>query len=58
MIEQQIFEIEDLHSQVQQREEIGSTYFSKQIAVPHPMYAVSSDTFISVCVSKTADRMG
>lgn len=46
------FEIEDLHSQVQQREEIGSTYFSKQIAVPHPMYAVSSDTFISVCVSK------
>ena len=26
--------------------------FSKQIAVPHPMYAVSSDTFISVCVSK------
>ena len=46
------FEIEDLHSQVQQREEIGSTYFSKQIAVPHPMYAVSSDTFVSVCVSK------
>ena len=46
------FEIEGLHSQVQQREEIGSTYFSKDIAVPHPMYAVSSDTFVSVCVSK------
>ena len=42
------FEIEGLHSQVQQREQIGSTYFSKQIAVPHPMYAVSSDTFVSV----------
>lgn len=45
------FQIEGLHSQVFKREEIGSTFFSKQIAVPHPMYAVSSDTFISVCVA-------
>lgn len=46
------FQVEDLHSQVLQREEIGSTFFSKKIAVPHPMYAVSSDTFVAVCVSK------
>ena len=46
------FQVENLHSQVLQREEIGSTFFSKQIAVPHPMYAVSSDTFVAVCVSK------
>lgn len=46
------FQVENLHSQVLQREEIGSTFFSKQIAVPHPMYAVLSDTFVAVCVSK------
>ena len=46
------FQVENLHLQVLQREEIGSTFFSKQIAVPHPMYAVSSDTFVAVCVSK------
>ena len=46
------FQVEDLHSQVLQREEIGSTFFSKNIAVPHPMYAVSSDTFVAVYVSK------
>lgn len=46
------YQVEDLYSQVLQREEIGSTFFSKQIAVPHPLYAVSSDTFVSVLVSK------
>lgn len=46
------FQIDDLYSQVLEREKIGSTFFSKQIAVPHPMYAVSSDTFVSVCISK------
>ncbi|MDD4371049.1 MAG: BglG family transcription antiterminator [Anaerostipes sp.] len=46
------YDIEGLHQQVKAREEIGSTFFSKQIAVPHPMYAVSSDTFVSVLVSK------
>lgn len=46
------YDVEDLYSQVLQREEIGSTFFSKQIAVPHPLYAVSSDTFVSVLVSK------
>ncbi|MDO4168336.1 MAG: BglG family transcription antiterminator [Lachnospiraceae bacterium] len=46
------FGLEELHYQVHQRENLGSTFFSKQIAVPHPLYAVSSDTFISVLVSK------
>lgn len=46
------YDVEDLYLQVLQREEIGSTFFSKQIAVPHPLYAVSSDTFVSVLVSK------
>jgi lichenan operon transcriptional antiterminator len=36
----QYFQIEGLYSQILQREEIGSTFFSKQIAVPHPMNAV------------------
>lgn len=48
----QYYELENLHSQVLQREEIGSTFFSKNIAVPHPMYAVSSDTFVGIYVSK------
>ena len=46
------FQTEDLLTQVLQREEIGSTFFSKNIAVPHPMYAASSDTFVAVYVSK------
>lgn len=46
------FETDDLLSQVLQREEIGSTFFSKNIAVPHPMYARSSDTFVAVYVSR------
>lgn len=37
-----------LYEQVLAREKIGSTYFSKGIAVPHPMHAVSSDTFLVV----------
>lgn len=48
------FELEGLHEQVLSREEIGSTFFSKYIAVPHPMYAVSSDTFVVVYFSKNA----
>lgn len=46
------YHLQDLSTMVLQREGIGSTFFSKQIAVPHPMHSVSSDTFISVCVSK------
>lgn len=44
------FDISGLREQVRKREEIGSTFFSKGIAVPHPMYAVSSDTFVAVAV--------
>lgn len=46
------FNLEDLITPVLQREGIGSTFFSKQIAVPHPLNSISSDTFISVCISK------
>lgn len=41
-----------LYGQVLERENIGSTFFSKGIAVPHPMYAVSSDTFMVVFLSE------
>ena len=50
---EQNFDIDGLKEQVMEREKIGSTFFSKQIAVPHPMYAVSSDTFVAVCISDT-----
>lgn len=46
-------DLELLYSEVMQRENRGSTYFGEGIAVPHPMYAVSSDTFAAVAVSKT-----
>ena len=49
---EKIYELTDLHEQVLKRENIGSSFFSRQIAVPHPMYATSSDTFVSVLVSK------
>lgn len=44
------FQLESLYEEVLKREERGSTYFSEGIAVPHPMYAVSSDTFSAVSV--------
>lgn len=46
------FRVSTLYGEVLKREEMGSTYFSKGIAVPHPMHAVSSDTFVSVFVSE------
>lgn len=49
---EEIYDIDGLHSQVLKREKIGSTFFSKQIAVPHPLYALSSDTFVSVAFSR------
>lgn len=48
----QLYGLEGLYNQVLQRENIGSSYFSKDIAVPHPMNAVSSDTFIVVRFSE------
>lgn len=44
------FNLDALYEEVIKREERGSTYFSEGIAVPHPMYAVSSDTFSAVSV--------
>lgn len=44
-------EQDNLYEQVMARESIGSTFFSKGIAVPHPMHAVSSDTFMVVYIS-------
>ncbi len=44
------FKLDSLYEEVLKREERGSTYFSEGIAVPHPMYAVSSDTFAVVSV--------
>lgn len=49
---EQKFNLESLYHEVLLREEIRSTYFSKGIAVPHPMHAISSATFIAVGVSK------
>lgn len=45
--------LDTLHDEVFIREEMGSTYFGKNIAVPHPMHAVSSDTFVAVCETRT-----
>ena len=43
--------LEGLQDAVMERENMRSTFFGNSIAAPHPMFAVSSDTFISVCVS-------
>jgi len=48
----QKFRLEDLYKEVMKREERGSTCFVEGVAVPHPMYAVSSDTFAVVSVLK------
>jgi lichenan operon transcriptional antiterminator len=50
----QYYGLEGLEEEIEERELIGSTFFTKDIAVPHPMYAVSSDTFVSVFYSKKA----
>ena len=43
--------LEGLQEAVLERENMRSTFFGNAIAAPHPMFAVSSDTFITVCVS-------
>lgn len=45
-------EQENLYEEVMERENIGSTFFTKGIAVPHPMQAVSSDTFLVAYLSE------
>lgn len=46
------YHLNTLYDEILQRENIGSTFFSKAIAVPHPMHAVSADTFVAVGISK------
>ncbi|MCD8050388.1 MAG: BglG family transcription antiterminator [Clostridiales bacterium] len=46
----EFFHIEGLHSAVLQREELGSTFFGNGIAAPHPIAAVSSDSFVCTAV--------
>lgn len=45
------YALEGLQEAVLERENMRSTFFGNAIAAPHPMFAVSSDTFITVCVS-------
>lgn len=45
------FNLTDLHKAVLDRESLGSTFFGNGIAAPHPIFAVSSDTFISIAVT-------
>lgn len=44
------YNLTNLYEAVLKREKIGSTFFSKGIAIPHPIQALSSDTFISTCI--------
>jgi len=44
-------DLQGLHDAVMEREKLGSTFFGNGIAAPHPIFAVSSDTFIAVGVS-------
>ena len=48
----QFYGLENLREEVFERENIGSTFFTRNIAMAHPANPVSSDTFISVLVSK------
>lgn len=45
------FGLTGLHEAVMERETLGSTFFGNGIAAPHPIFAVSSDTFISIGIS-------
>lgn len=46
------FSLVGLHAGMLQREKIGNTFFSKGIAIPHPLHSISSDTFVAVYISK------
>ena len=45
------YQLEGLEEAVLEREKLGSTFFGSGIAAPHPIYAVSSDTFISIGIA-------
>ena len=46
------FSLTGLHKGMLEREKIGSTFFGRGIAIPHPLHSISSDTFVAVCVLK------
>lgn len=48
------FDLTGLQEAVLERENMGSTFFGNSIAAPHPIAAVSSDTFISIGISPQA----
>lgn len=52
------FSLVGLHAGMLEREKIGSTFFSKGIAIPHPLHSISSDTFVAVYISKKSYRLG
>ncbi|MCD8256173.1 MAG: PTS sugar transporter subunit IIA, partial [Oscillospiraceae bacterium] len=49
-----LYGIEGLAEAILARESIGSTVFSKGIAMAHPLEPVSSDTFVAVAIPKTS----
>ncbi len=48
-----IYHLDGLYEAVIDREYMRPTFFGNGFAAPHPMTPVSSDTFVSVCLSKT-----
>lgn len=48
------YNLSSFYDAVTEREKIGSTFFSKGIAIPHPIQAISSDTFVATCVVSEA----
>ncbi|MBP3852161.1 MAG: BglG family transcription antiterminator [Erysipelotrichaceae bacterium] len=49
----EIYHLDGLYEAVIDREYMRPTFFGNGFAAPHPMTPVSSDTFVSVCLSKT-----
>lgn len=45
------FNLTGFHDAVLEREQLGSTFFGNGIAAPHPIFAASSDTFISIGIA-------
>lgn len=46
-----LYQLDGFYEAVMEREQLGSTFFGNGIAAPHPIAAVSSDTFIAIGVS-------
>lgn len=48
------YHLDGLYEAVMEREKIGSTFFGNGIAAAHPIFAVSSDTFVAIGISPVA----